>query len=296
MYDLTLGFVNCNRLHYLRATVESAIETTQNDKVQIIVVDNASVEEGTDQYLMDLLRRGIEVYATKERDPNNEYARALNLIVQKADSELIAPCPGDIQFIRHNWVKEYIFANNEDDGASCMALDAQRRSRIEKKKYSQSWSEIYNDFFALDYEDPFCAAGCVVYERFSLHSSLPWSVDNGHHEGGDDSETKMLKKMRETHHHHYEGDPWKAVPRVPPAVAIYDEYGSNAIVRGDKRYGNYAAPKEGIYYYKILDKIPDFDSIASIEDVAIPTSNPQPLDESGNWIKAPTNRSIVESL
>ena len=44
--DLTIGIVSCNRLHYLRALLESMRECLPLDRLECIVVDNASVGAG----------------------------------------------------------------------------------------------------------------------------------------------------------------------------------------------------------------------------------------------------------
>ena len=81
---VTFGFVNCNRLHYLRSCVESLLICTEDySNKEIIIVDNASKEEGTEEYLNDLRDRGFKVFVQEERDPSNEYAKALNIIAEK---------------------------------------------------------------------------------------------------------------------------------------------------------------------------------------------------------------------
>ena len=52
---VSFGLVNCNRLFYLRSCLESLIHCTQDyPNKEIIVVDNASVESGTDEYLKQI--------------------------------------------------------------------------------------------------------------------------------------------------------------------------------------------------------------------------------------------------
>ena len=76
---VTVGVVNCNRLHYLRSCLESFLECTQDyENKEIVVVDNASTEEGTEEYLTDLEQRGCRVIRMTARDPSNEFARGLN--------------------------------------------------------------------------------------------------------------------------------------------------------------------------------------------------------------------------
>ena len=49
---VSIGFINCNRLHYLKSCVESFMYCTQDyQNKELIIVDNNSVEEGTEEYL-----------------------------------------------------------------------------------------------------------------------------------------------------------------------------------------------------------------------------------------------------
>ena len=120
---VTFGFVNCNRLHYLKSCLESLLETTEDyENKQIIVVDNASVEPGTDEYLDDLRNRGFSVFKQEERDPSNEYAKALNIIAENAEGDYVAPIPADMQFVaKGKWLREYIlFFEKYKNNVGCM--------------------------------------------------------------------------------------------------------------------------------------------------------------------------------
>ena len=58
---ITFGIVNCNRLFYLKSCVESLIETTQDYlEKELIIVDNASNEDGTEEYLKEKELSGIK--------------------------------------------------------------------------------------------------------------------------------------------------------------------------------------------------------------------------------------------
>jgi len=67
---VTLSVSNCNRLHYFKSCFESLYETTKDyPNREFIVVDCASVEEGTDKYLTELKGRGVNVKKFTKRDP-----------------------------------------------------------------------------------------------------------------------------------------------------------------------------------------------------------------------------------
>ena len=97
---VTFGFVNCNRLLYLKSNLESLLKCTEDyTNKEIIVVDNCSKEEGTEEYLQSLKDRGFTVIQRKERDPKNEFAKAKNLIVRESSGDFICPLTGDMQFV-----------------------------------------------------------------------------------------------------------------------------------------------------------------------------------------------------
>lgn len=290
--DITIGVVNCNRLYYLAATIDSILLTTQQNKIQLIIVDNASVEPGTDEYVQDIInefsdpdRVEICYYRQQSRDPKNEYAKALNYIALLAKADLVLPMPGDVQFIEKNWLFRYkrLFKNNKDT-IGCAAIDAQRKIRLSKEVLIKD-SE---DFYIAPHRPPIAGAGNVIYHKDILKRMYPWDTNNGTHEGTEDnSETKMLKKM--TEHLASEGR-YMYLPSIPCAAAICNPDGSTAFVRDNKRYGQYTHGKYlGNMYYEIRDSEPKHllnkNRPISIEQITLPYEWEQPLDPAGNWIK-----------
>ena len=89
--------------------------------------------------------------------------------------------------------------------------------------------------------------------KSTLEKLGPWSEDNKNHEGTDDSETKMLKTVMKYSLNN--GRIFQYQPIVSPTIMITnDPRGTNARIRGDKRYGRYI---EGVgnppLYYKMYD-------------------------------------------
>ena len=87
-----------------------------------------------------------------------------------------------------------------------------------------------------------------------------------------------------------------AVPIVPPSAGIHTDFrGTNARIRGHRRYGDYWAPKEDFRYYKIQDYKTLVDR--KYENDGCPLSIEQcveavggwrlPVDDNGNWKKNP---------
>jgi hypothetical protein len=85
----------------------------------------------------------------------------------------------------------------------------------------------------------------------------------------------------------------KALLEVPTvAEIITDPRGTQARVRGNRRYGRYLAPPEGVFYYRILDEgearaVPRRGPAVGFEDIVEPLGFSLPFDEHGNRLKNP---------
>jgi len=293
---VSFGFINCNRLHYLKSCLESFLRCTEDyPNKEIIVVDNASTEEGTDEYIEELKEKGFKVFRQQARDPSNEYAKALNIVAENATGKYVAPIPADIQFVvRGGWLKEYVdFFEKYEDTTGCISFDAQRRVRNASGSYSNILGDTEFKFLYHFNRNPIMGAMNCMVSKEILDKIYPWDVDNESHEGGEDSETKMLTKIaniikskRLT--------VFYAAPIIPVAVGIFNEKGGNARVRGGQRFGDYWSPPEdaeGVCYYKIheFDKVlENFDHAelpVPIEDITEAIGWNLPIDSTGAWIK-----------
>jgi glycosyltransferase involved in cell wall biosynthesis len=292
---VTFGIVNCNRLFYLKSCLESLIHCTEDYKnKEIILVDNASIEEGTKEYLQKKEEQGVRVFRQEKRDPANEFAKALNIIVREATGDYICPVQGDIQFtVKNGWLKDYVNLYKKYDDVGCISLDAQRNVRNLTGMYSNLIGDSEFKFVYNFKKYPVSGAGDVMFSRQILEMMYPWEENNESFEGGPDSETKMLNKINKI----LEATKmrlWQVMPMYPIASVIYtDPRGTNTRVRGNKRYGKYWPPKEDYRYYEIVDyedaveKIEDLKIPVGIEDTAIGVGWDSPIDEQGNWKKNP---------
>lgn len=293
---ISIGFVNCSRLFYLKSCVESFLECTQDyEEKELIIVDNASVESGTEEYLKEKEAQGFKVFRQTERDPNNEFAKALNIICEESNGEFIIPLQSDSQFIiRGGWIKKYVeLYSKNTTNIGCITLDAQRKITIKNNKYVQYVGDEYKFFPCLN-KPPIMGACDVMYSKEIIEMIYPWGVNNLSHEGGSDSETSMLLKVQKM----IEERNLKIVcvdPAVPPAIAIYtDPRGTMARVRGNKRYGSYWEAKRNNQYYEYInfeEALELNQEIRSepigIEFMAEPIGFEKMLDDEGNWKKNP---------
>jgi len=301
---VTFGIVNCNRLHYMRSCLESLLYCTDSyDNKEIIIVDNASVEQGTSEYLDEKEKQGIIVIRREKRDPSNEFAKGLNVIIENSTGEYICPLQGDMQFIvKGKWLERYIeYFQKYKSNIGCMGLDAQRKVRIKNHAPYAIFdnSDLNSDFrFFIDPKrSPICGAGDVLYSRETIEKIYPWCVNNLNHEGGNDSETAMLNKVKNLiSSGDLNNDLVFISPQIPVSAAIWtDRRGTNARVRGNRRYGDYWPPKEDFRYYKIFD-LQEIASTQTKDNLPIPIDNfaigigwNTPKDSQGNWLKNPIN-------
>jgi len=292
MSKVTFGIVNCNRLHYFKSCVESLLYCTEDypDK-EIILVDNASIEKGTGRYLLEKEKQGIKVIRREERDPHNEFAKALNTIVEESSGDYVCPLQGDMQFImRGDWLQDYVtFYDQNIDKVGCILLDAQRRVRNRKDQYIKTTSD---NFLLNPHRNPISGAADCIYSRNIIDMMYPWREENEDHEGTKDSETAMLVKVSNIIKDK-NLELFCVQPMKPVSAAIFtDKRGTNARIRGNRRYGDYWPPKGDFKYYHILDYNKMFEKYdspwpMSIEMLATPIGFDAPVDHNFNWLKNP---------
>ena len=306
---ITFGFVNCNRLYYLKSCIESVLETTSEySNKEFIVIDNASVEEGTQEFLSYLESEVGKSYRVKivrqtKRDPSNEFAKGLNIICREAKGDYIVPLQGDMQFIAKGWLQDYIEIFNKLRGdpknkIGCIALDAQRNvtNEREHRAMSQPLRTNNNAFVANIARPPISGAADVFYSKEIIEMIYPWCEDNLNHEGSNDSETAMLNKVKEIlSMNHSDNSYYMLAPIIPVSVGIYtDKRGTQGRVRKNKRYGDYwqAKDKTGNFYYELsnINELSLKYSIrqfpVGIEEMAVPIGWDPPMIE-GAWQKSP---------
>lgn len=298
MKKVTFGIVNCNRLFYLKSCLESLLDTTKNyENKEVIVIDNASVEPGTSEYLTQIQDRGVQVIRKNERNFANEFAIGLNTIVSKATGDYVCMLQGDMQFVLNDWLNDVIaFYDKNLDMVGSIMLDAQRNITHNSHKIVQFPKEHQptfnkNVFFADVSRDAVSPAADAIFSRQVIEQVAPWYERNINHEGGMDSENEMRQKVNKMISDGKIPRYITALSAVPQAIAIYtDPRGTQGRVRGNRRYGKYWPAKDetGWKYYDYIDVFDyDLSKPNSIEIVAKPIGFEKPLDNAGNWLKNP---------
>jgi len=270
---VTLGFVSCERGHYLKATLESARECIEYPDLEWIVVDDDSAEPGLREYI-----RGCD-WIQHKVFRRQTHAEAMNQLLEMATGEFILIWPEDVQFItRGDWLRDLveILRANPDIGGVC--LDAQRlctlnaifhpalrervaRLRAEIRRFG--WRGVRRQRkienargFSLwtygAYGDGVVGSGIPSLMRTSIWRELgPWRVAKPDARLIDSSlgaEDDMIDRVRQ------KGIRLQlAITRIPMAADIInDDTGCKAKVRKGVRYGIYTPPPGGgTYYYRI---------------------------------------------
>lgn len=290
--DAMFCFINCNRLFYLRSTVESFIETKQLTNERIIVIDNASVEEGTLEYIKSLEDRGIKVIRRIERDPKVEFAHALNKAYDMIDTFACAIIPADTQFVATGeWLHEFVDML-KDERCCSIVLDAQRN--ITNVGHAM---QKFNDSFFIDANRYKVSPWGSLTRKEHLAHAFPCctSIDASGLSSLEENTVRTIER-------NMKGAAF--VPTVPVSITIWNDQGSQAKVRYDKRYGKYVEAVDGIHYYEMYR----YDQMRTKRNaehpmLSIPIENAAktigwtPLfDKAGNWVKVLLNVENCEQF
>jgi glycosyltransferase involved in cell wall biosynthesis len=320
---VTIAILSWNRLHYLRATLESARKCIIYPNIEWIVSDNESTEPGLKDYLESC------EWLTRLIFRRQSHGQAMNQLVEEAEGELLLLWPDDVQFVvEGDWMVDIAELLLQNEWLGTLGLNYLRRSTYQNLLTYRRW--LNWQFFAKElffFRSSFrtlkrvhssrglgiqsvghtwpgiCGSGIPSLARTDVWKTLgPWhttqkrSVSNII-DSSLGAETDMNQRFYKS------GLPLQqGILTVPVAADIInDAYGSKAKVRGNKRYGNYAPPSESSYY-RIFQNA-DFhepqkhELPLSFEDCVQPQGFELPLDAEGNLLKTTgINLDYVEVL
>ncbi len=284
---VTVGVISCNKLHYLKACVQSFRETNTYDNIEWIIVDNHSTEAGTREYIESLDFVDYKVFQ-EARNPTNEEAIAKNLMLEKASGDYLLMLLDDHQIVtRYDYLQEMMeIVDREGQGVTQVVQALQRRSRVAEESaiaVERGTSSGRQYYFMTG--RPIVVGGCFahmdLWRRFGR-----FMVDSTKFAG---IEEEAIQRTRRWKH----GRIKRCLQQVPISVPIVtDPRGYDVKIRGYQRIGMYEPPNaETGLYYRILERdevqaLKDRGGMAAIEDVL--EAQPGivlPINESGNWIK-----------
>lgn len=323
---VTVGIISCNRLHYLRATLESAHRCIQYPRIQWIVVDNASVEPGLRDYL-EQLDWIDELILRDQRSPQTEHVAAMNEIVARARGDIVLIWPDDMQFIvEGDWMTDCVEILMAHPWIGSMGLNFLRHTTIQRLWTWRRWlnrrgwtREIKRHGFAFRRQQVvrssrgfavrtygwtypgIIGSGIPSLTRTEVwHTLGPWKAPGarpGLVDSSGGGETDMLQRYEDS-----DLVLQRALPILAVAADIVtDPTGTKAKVRGNKRYGPYWPPPEGTFYYHIY-KQQDVQHLVSrgmpvpFEEMVKSLGYSLPFDSAGNLLKSSVNTSVVSDL
>jgi hypothetical protein len=314
---VTVAVLSWNRLHYLRATLESARRCLAYPNLEWIVSDNESEEPGLRDYLESLTWLDRRLYRRQS------HADAMNQILAEARGRYLLLWPDDVQFVvAGSWMSDLIEILEAQPGIGSVSLDALRRQTLQRVFAARAGvgarlRELY--WYRTRFRVPsvfssnggfqvrtlgwrasgICGSGIPSLTRTEVWRKLgPWRAAKRSSTGLKDSSMGAEEDMFARFH--LSKMPLQtAIPCLPVAADIVtDPTGCKAKVRGAFRYGVYMPPQssDGLYY--AIRDMQEFAGVLtgvplSFAEVVKPLGFHIPTDEYGDRLKSAINTSVV---
>jgi hypothetical protein len=296
---VTIGILSYNRLEYLRVLVDSARECIRHPSVQWILVDGASVEPGLREYV-----EGLGFLDELVVEPCT-HAEALNRVLELARGDYLMILPEDVQFVvRGGWLADLVELVRGEQGVGHVCFDAQRRTTIHssfvatgvpfvRRRFRRYRTESGREFLSYgDRRDGINGAGIMSFCRTEIWRTLgPWRTTEELAVANDSS--LGAERDMELRYQSSGLDLEAVLMRYPVAAdVVTDPRGTKARVRaGNRRYGRYAPPPDGRFYYRIWDdaelagRFSRYEPAPGFEDYVEPLGFELPLDGEGGLLK-----------
>lgn len=305
---VTVGVISFNRLHYLRALLESARRCIDYPNLQWLVVDGNSTERGLADYL-----RELDYLDPVETVESGLLADSMNRMLERTRGDYLMMLPDRIQFIvQGRWMSDLVEITRENSRIGNVVFDVQRRATLHRqfqqgylaipgrrvaigfvpRPYRRYRTSSGREFLGYGRTMPGVNTGGISFNRTEIYRRLgPWrttmdmQVTN---DAGLGTETEMLDRYRRL------GPRLERVlMRLPVAASIVtDPRGTTAKIRaGNRRYGRYIPPPEGDAYYRIYDEEEAHGRFGGLrpapgfEDMVEARGFELPLDENGDLRK-----------
>lgn len=312
---VTVAFLSWNRLHYLRATLESARRCLRYPDIEWIVSDNASEEPGLSDYLA-----GCD-WITHRWCKKQTHASAMNEIVARATGRYLLIWPDDMQFvIEGEWMSRLITTLEANEFVGSVGLNYLRRKTVRRLFGALGMRDLIPCLADLRRgrwrrpgriagPEPICtagwrrpgvvASGIPSLTRTDYWRALgPWRTakESKLIDSSLGAEDLMIETFQQSAYS------WQQACLVHPVAAdiVNDELGCKAKVRGGRRYGVYTPPPSGSFYYEINPEArsePPADGLPfCFEDHVKPCGFALPLDENGDLRKASINESVIAEI
>lgn len=289
---ITLAITHCNRLKYLKALVKSLDGFVAEHKPQAIIVDNGSVEVGTEQFLKSIEGQW-EIHRRSQEDRNwiNDEYIAKNVIIQRAEHDVILFLQDDSELIvPAGHLVDLVQAFRSLPHLS-MELEGVRKTTVKRR----TGGEIFSSPGVHEKIDPhFPTHG--FFKTSALRENGPycvdWPLDRAYWGRSEDEYDSRLKKK-------YDPRLLSCIARVPCFVSIWnDPRGGYAFIRDSRRWGHYRSPVRGSYYFPLNDHqvefLEDGKRPCAFLDIAQPDGWKIARDHDGEIFKYPQSSVLVE--
>lgn len=320
---LTISIISYNRLHYLKATLESAKKCIQYPNIQWIVIDGNSKEIGLKEYLQS------KDWINELHFVDCTHVEAMNKILELAKGDYILIWPEDVQFIvEGDWMQDVLEIMEHNPFLASVAFSPLRIPTIKnffsfrkfrrikllfedfiKFKFSFRKSKLLSslrgfNILTLGWQTYGIIGSGIpaLHNKHILNQIGQWktsTTNNGSNiiDSSLGGELEMLNRWNKSKLNTQVGN------TVLPVAAdiINDNLGCKAKVRSGKRYGNYEPPIDGDFYYNIYKQEDVFDrskenKLISFEEFVKPNGFKLPLDQKGYLKKASINQSKVTEI
>lgn len=240
----TFAIIACNRLHYLRNCVRSVLRFVDLDRVRLLVIDNASTEQGTHEYLSELAKSepAITIHRFKDRRPNELY-RAMNFAVdfaRGAGHEFVHFIQEDSQFLWHDATMldrvRRLFQERADVAQAHVSLGWHGKVRKWQQQGGCELLHVANDTWLWPRNMPPCDTGITRVSLFDATGPYPESASLKGDRGQPIGEEWMYAQCRRLG--------LKRVYSLLPSLGMIPD---GACVRGMERIGRYFPPLSEFY-------------------------------------------------
>jgi hypothetical protein len=316
---ITVAFLSWNRLHYLRATVESARRCIRYPDIEWVVSDNQSRESGLRDYV-----EGLD-WVQHKWFREQTHAAAMNEIVERAAGKYVLIWPDDVQFVvEGDWMVRLVETLESNPWIGSTGLNFLRHKTYKRLLGPPRPGEIVSiaaeiirrrRAFRLPrrVKGPLPLVTCgwrlpgVVGSGIPSLTSIscwkelgPWKTRDATQSNIVDSslgaEDDMIERFQNSGFH------WQQALMMKPVAAdiINDGIGCKAKIRHGKRHGVYTPPAEGSFYYEVLSEseLPDDEEEypLSFEKTVRPIGFDLPLDDRGDLLKSSLNSTVVRDI
>jgi hypothetical protein len=249
---ILFAILTCNRFYYFKNCIESIIKCVDMDRIDILIVDNNTVESGFDEYVHSLCLKHDNIKVKKFTDrTRGELYRAMNWAVTYAKKncyDIVDFIQDDIQYLYNipSHLDDIVEIFNKHNNIVQINCNLAWRRKIDKIGKVDN-IEVNGHKYGILHDKRCCDSGFTrvnVYDQIGAYpmDAISWGMEKNRYVGKVNGEIWFGKKC-------YKRGFKRALAYNANSGMIFD----CAYVRGDERYGNYF-PSHGEFYFKMLGK------------------------------------------